>query len=336
MVKHTICLDFEEVTDVSPDVRITFYNAGHILGSAMVHLHIGNGLHNLLYTADLKYGRSHLLEPAMTIFPRLETMIIESTYGGKECVALPREEQEQMFINRIKETISKGGKVLIPVLGSGRAQEVSVILEDMMKHGMLDKFPIYVDGMIWDITAIHTAYPEFLNHFIRKRIFHKDDNPFLSDIFKDIGSQKERMQVVEEVGPCVILATSGMLQGGPSIEYLRHLADNPNNLLMFVSYQGEGSLGRKIQRGEKEVSVNFTGKNEIIPIKLSVVTIEGFSGHSSRKQLLNFIYKCDPKPKKVIVNHGESSRCLDLASSIHKMFKIETVSPRNLETMRLK
>jgi len=336
MVKHTICLDYEEVTDISPDMRITFYNAGHILGSAMVHLHIGNGLHNLVYTADLKYGRSNLLEPAVTIFPRLETMIIESTYGGKDCVTPPREEQEAEFGRLIKETISRGGKVLVPVLGSGRAQEVSVILESMMMQGMLDKFPIYVDGMIWDITAIHTAYPEFLSHTIRKRIFHKDDNPFLSDIFKDIGSQKERMKVVEEIGPCVILATSGMLQGGPSVEYLRHLADNPNNALMFVSYQGEGSLGRKIQRGDKEVSVNFTGKNEIIPIKLQVLTIEGFSGHSSRKQLLNFIYRCDPKPKKVIVNHGESSRCLDLASSIHKMFKIETASPRNLETLRLK
>ena len=190
--------------------------------------------------------------------------------------------------------------------------------------------------MIWDITAIHTAYPEYLNTNVRKLIFHKDMNPFLSDILRHVGSQKERMQVIEETGTCIILATSGMLMGGPSVEYLRHLADNPNNTIMFVSYQGEGSLGRRVQRGEKEVSVNLTGKPEVIPIRMNVVTIDGFSGHSSRKQLLNFIYRCEPKPKKVIVNHGENSRCLDLSSSIHKIYRIETATPRNLETLRLK
>ena len=83
MVKHTICVDFNEVTDITPDVRLTMYNSGHIIGAAMVHLHVGNGLHNLLYTGDLKFGRTVLLDPAHTIFPRLETLMIESTYGGK-------------------------------------------------------------------------------------------------------------------------------------------------------------------------------------------------------------------------------------------------------------
>ncbi|MEK6808990.1 MAG: beta-CASP ribonuclease aCPSF1, partial [Nanoarchaeota archaeon] len=273
MVKHTICIDYEEVTDISPDMRITFYNAGHIMGSAMVHLHIGNGLHNLLYSADIKYGRSHLLEPAVTSFPRLETLIIESTYGGKDNIIPPREKQEENLRNVIIETVKRGGKILIPVLGSGRAQEVSLIIESMVRHNLLEKIPVFIDGMIWDITAIHTAYPEYLNHNVRKLIFHKDMNPFLSDILRHVGSQKERMQLVEETGSCLILATSGMLMGGPSVEYLRHLADNPKNTLIFVSYQGEGSLGRRVQRGEKEVTINLTGKPEIIQIKMEVITI---------------------------------------------------------------
>ena len=336
MVKHTICLDYEEVTDISPDIRITFYNAGHILGSSMVHLHIGNGLHNLVYSADMKYGRTHLLEPAVTMFPRLESLIIESTYGGKDNIMPPREKQEEMFRDVILDTMKRGGKILVPVLGSGRAQEVSLIVESMIRNHQIDRIPVFIDGMIWDITAIHTAYPEYLNTNVRKLIFHKDQNPFLSDIFKHVGSQKERMQVIEETGTCIILATSGMLMGGPSVEYLRQLADNPKNTIMFVSYQGEGSLGRRVQRGEKEVTVNLTGRPEVIPIRMDVVTIEGFSGHSSRKQLLNFIYRCEPKPKKVIVNHGENSRCLDLSSAIHKIYRIETATPRNLETLRLK
>ncbi len=334
MVKHTICLDYNEVSDITPDVRITLYNAGHILGSSMVHLHIGNGLHNLLYTADMKFGKTHLLDAAETSFPRLETLMIEGTYGGRDNVLPPIKECDDDFRDIIKNTIKRGGKVLIPVLGSGRAQEVLLIVEGLIRKGEIEKIPVFIDGSVWDITAIHTAYPEFLKSSVRKMIFHKDLNPFLSDIFKRIGSKKERQEVIEETGSCVILATSGMLVGGPSVEYLRHLADNPKNTLLFVCYQGEGSLGRRIQRGEKSFSVE--GSKEINEVKMEIHTIEGFTGHSGRKQLMNFVYKCDPKPKKVIVNHGESSRCLDLASSLHKVNRIETAAPKNLEALRIK
>lgn len=336
MVKHTITLDYEEVSDITPDVRITLYDAGHILGSSMVHLHIGNGLHNLLYTADMKFAKTSLLEPAATVFPRLETLMIEATYGGKDNVLPPRAECDEQFKHIIQETVKRKGKILVPVLGSGRAQEVLVLIESMIRDKQLDEIPVFIDGMVWDITAIHTAYPEFLNKIVRKLIFHKDQNPFLSEIFKRVGSQKERTQVVEETGPCVILATSGMLVGGPSVEYLKQLADNPKNSLVFVCYQGEGSLGRRIQRGDREFNLGTTAKPDILPIKCEVYTIEGFTGHSGRKQLMNFIYRCEPKPKKVIINHGENARCLDLASSIHKIYRIETVAPRNLETIRIK
>jgi len=336
MVKHTITLDFNEVTDITPDVRITLYNSGHILGSAMVHLHIANGLHNLLYTGDLKYGKTKLLDPAVTQFPRLETLMIEATYGGKDNELPSRRECEEMFIRIIKDTVKRGGKVLIPVLGTGRAQETLLVVEELIRNNEIERIPVFVDGMVWDITAIHTAYPEYLNTFVRKQIFHKDANPFLSDIFKRIGSQKERMQVVEETGPCVILATSGMLVGGPSVEYFRHLADNPRNSLIFVSYQGEGSLGRRIQRGEKEIIFQSGQKQEICQVKMELHTIDGLTGHSGRRQLMSFVYHCDPKPKRVIVNHGEASRCLDLASSIHKMNNIETLAPKNLEAIRIK
>ncbi len=333
MVKHTICLDYEEVSDITPDVRLTFYDSGHILGSAMAHLHIGNGLHNLVYTGDLKFSRTHLLSPAQTQFPRLETLMIESTYGGKTNIASERDQNEYLR-SIITETVKRGGKILMPVLGSGRAQEVLIMVEDMIRTGQLQEIPVYVDGMVWDITAIHTAYPEYLNPTVRKQIFHKDHNPFLSPIFKRIGSQKERMQVVEEEGPCLILSTSGMLVGGPSVEYLKHLADNPRNSLVFSCYQGEGSLGRRIQMGLQELTFKEGAKTEIIPLKLEVHKIE-ISNHSDRKQLMSFVDHCNPRPRRVIVNHGEASRCIDLASSIHKQFRIETLSPKNLEAVRL-
>ena len=258
MVKHTICLDFNEVSDIAPDMRITFYNSGHTLGSAMVHLNIGNGAHNLLYTGDMKYTRTRLLDRAVSNFPRLETMIIESTYGGRDNVLPQRKESEEQIIQTIKETIEKGGKVLIPELGLGRAQETMLVLEEAMKKNILPNIPIYIDGMIWDINGIHTAYPDFLNLSVRNEIF-KDNNPFISDVFKRVGSPSERREVIEG-GPCVVLATSGMLVGGASVEYLRHFAQNKNNKICFVCYQGQGSLGRQVQEGIKTIKMNVEGK----------------------------------------------------------------------------
>ncbi|MEM2915968.1 MAG: beta-CASP ribonuclease aCPSF1 [Candidatus Woesearchaeota archaeon] len=335
MVKHTITLEYDEVTDITPDVRITLYNSGHILGASMVHFNIGNGLHNLLYTSDLKFGKTPLLEPAITQFPRLETVIIEATYGGKTNVLGSPHEQDDLLKNIIKETINRGGKVLMPVLGSGRAQDVMVMIEEMVRKKELDPIPVYVDGMVWDVTAIHTAYPEYLNKVIRKAIFHKDENPFLNPIFKHVGSPKERQQVLEETGPCVILATSGMMVGGPSVEYFKNLADNPKNSIVFTCYQPEGALGYRIMHGEKEFVFTEEGQQRVVPVKMEVCRVE-ISDHSDRKQLMNFIFKSTPRPKKVVVNHGENSRVLDLASSIHKLGRIETVAPRNLESIRLK
>ncbi len=334
MVKHSICLNYNEVSDITPDVRITFYNAGHTLGSSMIHFNIGNGAHNFMYTGDSKFGKSRLLEPAATYFPRLETMTIESTYGGKENNYPPRKESEQEFIDYANKILSRGGKLLIPELGLGRAQETMLVLEDAIKNKKIPKVPIYIDGMIWDINAIHTAYPDFLSNSVRSLIFH-DKNPFLSETFIQVGSPQERKNVIES-GPCIILATSGMLVGGASVEYFRELADNKRNAICFVCYQGVGSLGRQVQEGLKETTLQSNGKDERVQINFEIKTIEGFSAHSSRNQLTAFINNINPKPKKVIVNHGEQSRCLDLASSLYKSQKIETVVPKNLETVRMR
>ncbi len=336
MVKHTVTLSYEEVTDVTPDVRITLYNAGHVLGSSMIHMHIGNGLHNLLYTGDMKFGKTSMLEPAATQFPRLETLMIEATYGGKDNLGTQRDESDEALAELIIDVAKNGGKVILPVLGTGRAQEIIVTIHNLVKSGRLEPIPVYIDGMVWDITAIHTAYPEFLNSTLRRQIFHKDENPFLLEIFKEVGSQKERQQVIESTGSCVIIATSGMLVGGPSVEYLRALGEDSKNAMALTCYQGEGSLGRRIQRGEREIAFSNGPKQEMLQLKCRIETIEGFSAHSNRKELLNFIYKCSPRPKKVIVNHGDSARCLDLASAVHKLNRIETSAPRNLEAVRIR
>jgi KH/beta-lactamase-domain protein len=332
MVRHSIVLDYGEVTDITPDIRITFYNAGHVLGSSQVHINIGNGLHNLVYGGDMNYARTRLLNQAANHFPRVESLILESTYGAKQDVLPPRKETEERFIEMAKKVIENKGKVLLPELGLGHAQETMLRVEEAIRTGELPKIPVYVDGMVWDINAIHTAYPDFLNLFIKNQVF-QDNNPFLSDIFKRVGSPIERKEVIEG-GPCIIIATSGMLVGGASVEYFKHLADNPKNLLVFGCFQAAGSLGRQIQEGLTEVSLN--GEGEKIKVKLKVETLYGLSAHSGRNELMQYVSRMNPKPKKIIVVHGEASKCLDLASSIYKTYKIETSAPKNLETIRLK
>ena len=334
MVKHSIALNYQEVTDITPDIRITLYGAGHTLGSAMIHFNIGNGLHNYLYSGDIKFGKTRSLESASTYFPRLETLQLEATYGGKDSNYPPRKDAEEELLKFTSEIIENGGKVLLPELGTGHAQEKMLILEEAMRNGKLPKVPIYIDGMIWDINAIHTAYPSFLSNALRANIF-ANKNPFTSDVFSQVGSAQERKKVIEG-GPCIVVATSGMLVGGASVEYLREFADSPRNGLCLSCYQPPGGLGRQLKERIKETRFKVNRKTEIVPIKIKVISIDAFSSHSSRNELMAFMNNINPKPRKVIINHGEQSKCLDLASSIYKSQRVETTVPKNLETIRLR
>jgi len=331
VVKHTISLEFGEVSDITPDVRLTLEDSGHLLGSSLVHLHIGDGLHNVLYTGDMKFGPSRLFEPASTKFQRVETLITESTYGGGQDMMPSRRESEQELIDVINRTMERGGKALIPAFAVGRAQEVMAIIA---ASGF--KYPVWMEGMLWDSTAIHTAYPEYLSQYVQKEIFHRGNNPFLSEIFKRV-APKERNKILDSTDPGVVVATSGMLIGGPAVEYLKALAPDKKNTLIFVGYQAEGTMGRRIQRGWKEVPIaREGGKTRTVSMEMEVHTVHGLSGHSDRRQLVSYIYKLPTKPERIITNHGDNQTCMELARDLHRIFKSETLSPKNLEVIRLK
>jgi len=337
-INHTIPLDYKEVRDIAPDVRLTLHNAGHILGSSIVHLHVGNGLHNIAYSGDFKFSKTRLLEPANARFPRLETLIIESTYGGSKDIQPSREDAERNLLNTIRRTLKRKGKVLIPVLAVGRAQEMMIVLEEAVRTGALPEVPIYLDGMIWEATAIHTAYPEYLSKTLRDQIFHHEHNAFLSKCFDNVPNSSKRKDIIEG-DPAIILATSGMLIGGSSVEYFKALADDERNAIIFVSYQAEGSMGSRVQKGWSEIPIkNDNGRTQAIKVNMEINTIEGFSGHSDRNQLMRFVNRVSNGTEKVFTDHGESGKCIDLASSIYKVQhrnKIETRSPQNLETFRI-
>ncbi|MDI6642891.1 MAG: beta-CASP ribonuclease aCPSF1 [Candidatus Hodarchaeaceae archaeon] len=334
-LSHCIPLDYGDVTDISPDVRVTFHNAGHILGSSILHFHIGEGLYNIVYSGDLKFDRTRLFSPATYTFPRAETLIIDSTYGGGEDIQPYRVNAEKEFLRTVTETIKRGGKVVVPAFAVGRAQEIMVLLEDSKRNGILNGAPVYLDGMIWEATAIHTAYPEYLSPELRERIFRAEENPFLSEMFVKVSGPDQRAQVIDGE-PAVIISTAGMMAGGPVLEYFKNLAPDPRNTLVFVGYQCEGSLGRRIQKGWREVPLRGEkGKVEEVKVNMEVKTIEGFSGHSDRAQLLNYVRRLSPKPERIVNVHGDENKCVDLASALHKLFRAETRAPLNLETLRL-
>lgn len=333
-ILHTIPLDHGEVTDIAPDVRLTLHNAGHIIGSSIAHLHIGEGRYNVAFTGDLNFSKSRLFDPASSDFPRVDTLVLEGTYGGSQDRQPSRKDAERKLAGIVRRTTDRGGKVLIPAFAVGRSQEVMLVLEEYMRMDVIPEVPVYLDGMIWDATAIHTAYPEFLNKKVRDQIFHEGENPFLNPIFENIDSNEMREAVITG-DPSVILATSGMLSGGPVMEHLRHLAPEEENTLTFVGYQAEGTLGRRIQRGWSEISLPGNGRTESVNLEMEVSTIEGFSGHSDRQELIEFVRGLDSKPGRVVVNHGEESKCKDLSSFLYKKFHSKTRAPMNLETMRL-
>jgi KH/beta-lactamase-domain protein len=342
MVLHTIPLKYGETTDIASDVKITLYNAGHILGSAIVHIYIsgfGGSAYNILYTGDIKYQRTRLLERVDTEIPRVDAIIMESTYGATDLP--PREEAEEKLIEIVRKTIERKGKVLIPTLSVGRAQEIMLILRTAMMEKKLEEIPVYIEGMIDEVTAIHTAYPELLSRETFA-LFKGGENPFSYHTFKRVEDRRARADIVEAQESSIIMATSGMLTGGPAVEYFKMMAGDPRNTLIFVNYQVKGTLGRRIKDGEREIQLpEEDGRITTVKVNMEVQSVEGFSGHSDRRQLIRFLESLPTPPKKIILNHGEPNAIASLASEIKRSKDgrirfAEIYTPNVLDTLTFK
>ena len=334
VIKHCITLPYGKPTDISPDVTITLNNAGHIMGSATVHLNI-SGAHNILYSGDYKYAKTQLLDSAVSIYPRVETLITESTYGNTSDVMPDQQSVYRSFTESINKTLTDGGKVLVPVPAVGRAQEIMLVMAKEMKEGRLIESPIYIEGMISEASAIHMSYAHYLGSDVRKSV-SQGTNPFQSEYFTIISGYGKRDDILNDENPAIVMATSGMLEGGPSVEYFKELAPNPKNKIMFVSYQINGTLGRRVLDGAmSEVSMmDKSGKVKVVPVRCQTQKIDGFSGHSDFNQILNFASRI--RPKRVLVNHGEKSKSENVASAIYSRLKIRSGVPDSREIVRLR
>ncbi|MFA1611293.1 beta-CASP ribonuclease aCPSF1 [Halobellus rubicundus] len=337
-IKHTIPLDYGDVTDIAPDVKLTFHNAGHILGSAVTHFHIGDGLYNVAFSGDIHYEDTRLFDGAVNDFPRVETLVLESTYGGRNDYQTDQEDAERKLIDAINETHDRGGKVVIPAFAVGRSQELMLVLEEAMREGKIPSMPVHLDGMIWEATAIHTTYPEYLRDDLSDRILHEDENPFLADEFNHIDGGDDERRDVADGDPAIVLSTSGMVTGGPIMSWLEQLGSDPDSTLVFVGYQAQGTLGHRIQNGRREIPIDGdrVGRSETMTLKMDVETVDGFSGHADRQGLENFVKTMNPRPEKVLCVHGDERSVQDLSSGLYHDHHLRTFAPKNLETFRFR
>lgn len=335
LIQHTITLQYGTVTDISPDIKLVLNNAGHILGSATVHLHIGEGVHNIVYTGDYKYGRTQLFDSASWNYPRVETLITEATYGNKEDIMPAREEVEMNFVRAINSTLASGGKVLIPIPAVGRAQEIILVLDHYMRNKVLTEAPVFLEGMISEATAIHVSYADYLSRELRSKILEQGVNPFVSEYFTSIEHPSNRDEALRE-GPAVIMATSGMLEGGPVLQYFEHIAPSERNKILFVSYQVQGTLGRRVLDGTRQASLlGDNGKIKIVDVNASTEKVDGFSGHSDYNQIIRFIGKMRPKLQQVIVQHGDKRKIENLAYVIQRIYRVPALRPAVQEAVRV-
>jgi len=294
----------ESVRSIFP---FTVYNAGHILGSSIIHIPEHGGI---IYTGDMCVRPTRILDGCYRNLSA-KTLIMESTYGDRGDTLPSYKQAARKLIEEINKTLNEGGHVLIPSFAVGRAQEVLLLLDDYMRSGALGKTKIYVEGMINKALRIYRHNAYYANDDIKKRILMSEDDPFKSLFFHRPRS-KDRKDVLEE--PSIIVSTSGMLSGGPALFYLEKFAPDPKNKLIFVGYQARGTLGRKILEGAQTIMLN----EKEIQLRLKVEKVR-LSAHADFNELQQFADGIRGL-KNIFLVHGEK---IDLPPILEKKYNVK-------------
>lgn len=313
VMRDALMMEYHE--PFKSDFTTTFYSAGHIMGSAMTL--IEEGEHRLLFSGDICMRKTRVLDPCERTISA-DTLLVESTYGGKSDIIPSYKESYQKMVTIINDTLKAGGHVIIPSFAVGRAQEVLLALDDYMRSGAISPAKIFIDGMIAKAMKIYRHNAIYANDDIKRRILMSEDDPFKSFNFHHPRS-KTREDVLKE--PCIIVTTSGMLSGGPVLFYLEALGGDPKNTLLFVGYQAEGTTGSKVLAGDKTLKL----KDREISLGLKVESVR-LSGHADFNELVQFVRSVKGL-KKVFLMHGEKT---DLKEALEKDY--EVIVPRLLET----
>ncbi|NLY45979.1 MAG: MBL fold metallo-hydrolase [Tissierella sp.] len=317
---------YDQRIHLNDELTIRFKDAGHILGSSIVEIWVNedNETTKIVFSGDLGMpGRPIIKHPEY--IREADYLIIESTYGDTNHE--PFEESTEKLIEIINRTAAKGGTVVIPSFAVGRTQELIYELNKYYEYNQdmeeYMKVPIYIDSpLAINATGVFQKNSSSFNEEAQGLIL-KGDNPFSFSNLRYVKTTEESKTLNKVKYPKVIISSSGMATAGRVRHHLKHNLWDPNNSLVFVGYQAEGTLGRILLDGAKKVKL----LGEEIDVQLEIYDLEGFSGHADQKTLLDWIGKFEHKPKKVFLVHGEEGPANTLSELIEEKFNIETIIP---------
>jgi metallo-beta-lactamase family protein len=289
---------YEEPVKISDDITCVFYEAGHVLGSAIPVLQM-DGV-RLAYAVDL--GRKNLPLLRDPVIPKdIDYLIIESTYGSRRHD--PIETAKAKLAEVINKTIKRGGKVIIPSFAFERTQEVVYFINELFVKGEIPMIPIYVDSPL--ATNITMAFQQNIRYLdeATQNMMRRQQDPFGFSRIRYVRSADESKKLNEDKQPMVILSASGMCEAGRILHHLKNNIENPNNTILVIGYMAENTLGKKIV--ERQPSVKIFG--EEYRLRAEVVKINSFSAHADQDELVEFVSQCAPK-KKIFIVHGDMNQ----------------------------
>ncbi|HEX7714441.1 MAG TPA: MBL fold metallo-hydrolase [Bacillota bacterium] len=327
--------NYNQEFEPAPGIKVRFRDAGHILGSALIELYIteSGSTTKLVFSGDLgQKGQPIIADP--TIIQSADYIVIESTYGNRF-----HEDQAQkveLLKNLIKESIHSGGNLVIPAFAIGRTQDLLYHLRELFNQGALPRIPVYIDSpMAISVTEIYRDNPDCYDEDTL-RLFAMHQSPFEFPNLSFIRTAEESKRLNETAKGAIIIAASGMCEAGRILHHLKHNLWRPEAHILFVGYQAEGTLGRRLLEGAKVVKI----MGEAINVQANVHSIGGFSAHADQHGLLEWLSGFSTKPRNLFIVHGENSAQQELAGLVKQKFEWEPIIPRlgerfNLETNAL-
>jgi len=309
-----IAVPYGKEFDLGHGVKYRFIEAGHVLGSAIVHITIDapDRRRSLCFSGDLGRRNMPVLKGASEI-PAADILVCESTYGNRTHVDLPQT-IDKLF-NVVKDTVARGGKVLIPAFSLGRTQLIVHILQQGLRAGRFPNVPIFVDSpLAADIADVYKAHPNSLAEDVAVEV--REGHGILGgDGVEYVREFEESMWLTTRPGPCIIIASSGMCDAGRIIGHLKQNVDDPRGTVALVSYQAQGTTGRRLL--EPKPTVRFQGRewNKWI----EVVHLDGFSGHADKADFIAYLSPLVGKVKKVRLIHGEREQAEALGTTLREL-----------------
>lgn len=304
-VEHFFSVDYFRQTkkwyDLNSKTRFKFYDAGHILGSAVTVIESDEAgeKKRLLFTGDVGNGGVPILQDPEAIAENIDAIIIECTYGNR--IHRPIAEVDSLLTEVITDAVTNKRKIIVPAFALGRTQELIYILHRLHNEGKIPAFPIYIDSPLSNnITEVYKAHQDDFNEQAQTEFIKNNESPFAFENLKYVTTKEESKALNTMAGPFMVIASSGMAEGGRILHHLEHTVWDQNAIIILTGYQAENTLGRKIQ--EEHDHVPIFGKSH--ELKAKVLTIHEFSAHADQKGLYEYIEKLAGL-KKVFLVHGE-------------------------------